>query len=134
HFTERPGRWLACKSWPLRRQAIEKLHLSANGLAASRPRRADPLLSISSPQTTGLKAQEWCPYGQGRVAAESAPDQREDDGGSLCFDGAPLAKPLNIVGEARLRVLITADRPQAMVAVRLTDVSPDGTSDRKSVV
>jgi uncharacterized protein len=83
---------------------------------------------VCSPQTTGMKAQEWCPYGQGRIAAEGATDQREDDANSLCFDTAPLKSPMHIVGNGFLRLRVAADRKQALAAVRICDVAPDGTS------
>ncbi|MGE3877343.1 MAG: CocE/NonD family hydrolase C-terminal non-catalytic domain-containing protein, partial [Parvibaculaceae bacterium] len=72
--------------------------------------------------------QEWCPYGQGRIAAEGATDQREDDAGSLIFDTDILKRPINLLGEAVVKLRIASDKPQAMAAVRLCDVAPDGTS------
>jgi uncharacterized protein len=128
HHLERPGRWLGFKDWPSAKISLQRLYLSAGGLKKSRSRRSSPLFRVRSPQTVGLKAQEWCPFGQARIAPESAADQREDDGGSLCFDGEPLAEALRLVGEARVRLRIAADRPQAIVAVRLNDVSPEGVS------
>ncbi len=128
HFDERPGHWRAFRTWP--EAKVERLSLFPAGseLLPRRSRRKRPPLAISSPLTVGLKSQEWCPYGQGRLAAESATDQREDDGGSLCFTGTPLDKDLTIMGEAHVHLRISADRPQAMVAARLCDVAPDGTS------
>ena len=128
HFAQRPGRWLGFSKWPTKKLTILRLFLDGASLGLRPSRRKNLPLSICSPQTTGLKSQEWCPYGQGRISAESATDQREDDGGSLCFDGVPLAKPIRIVGECQVQLRIASDRPQAMVAVRLCDVAPDGTS------
>lgn len=128
HFLERPGRWLGFPAWPLGKPGSLRLYPHGTTLVSRRSRRNDPPLAISSPQTVGMKGQEWCPYGQGRISAEGATDQREDDGASLCLEGAPLAKKLNIVGEGRVHLRIAADRPQAMVAVRLCDVAVDGTS------
>jgi hypothetical protein len=64
----------------------------------------------------------------GRIAPDGASDQREDDGNSLCFDLPPLWQPLRIAGFAWAKLRIKADKPQALVSVRLTDVAPDGTS------
>jgi putative CocE/NonD family hydrolase len=128
HFLERRGRWLGFKDWPSRKVKTRAMHLSGGGLVDRKPRAKSERLTVHSPQTTGMKAQEWCPYGQGRIAAEGATDQREDDGGSLCFDTAPMTAPLNIVGNAFVRLRIAADRKQALVAVRLNDVAPDGSS------
>lgn len=128
HFLERKGRWLAFKDWPSSKIRRKSLYLSGAVLSERKPRAKTERLSICSPQTVGIRGQEWCPYGQGRIAAEGATDQREDDGGSLCFDTAPLKVPLHLVGNCFARLRIAADRPQALVAVRLNDVAPDGTS------
>ena len=127
HFLERPGRWLAFSRWPPPKTRSQTFHLTPNGLGPARIRRSVKR-SVSSPQTTGLKAQEWCPYGQGRVAAEGATDQREDDAGSLVFDSDVLKRPINLLGEAMVKLRIASDKPQAFIAVRLCDVAPDGTS------
>ena len=128
HFLERKGRWLGFKDWPSRKIKTKAMYLSGTSLIERKPRAKSERRSVHSPQTTGMKAQEWCPYGQGRIAAEGATDQREDDSGSLCFDTAPLKSPLHIVGNGFARLRIAADRKQALAAVRICDVAPDGTS------
>ena len=127
HFRERPGRWLAFPKWPQAKARKQTFHLSPDGLRAA-PSRRKAKRSISSPQTTGVKAQEWCPYGQGRIAAEGATDQREDDAGSLVFDTDVLTRPINLLGEAVVKLRIASDRPQALASIRLCSVAPDGTS------
>jgi hypothetical protein len=57
-------------------------------------------------------------------------DQRVDDGRSLTFDTAPLAARLEILGAPVATLEIEADKPIAMIAVRLNDVAPDGSSTR----
>src|SRR5260221_5273811 len=57
-------------------------------------------------------------------------DQREADAGSLVFDGPALEQPLVLLGHAVVELELAADRPQAMIAARLCDVSPDGVSRR----
>jgi putative CocE/NonD family hydrolase len=128
HMEMRPGRWLGFPAWPSPAISPTTFHLTEWALTASKPTSPVNVRSISSPLTTGLHAQEWCPYGQGRIAAEGARDQRPDDGGSLCYDTEPLREDLPIMGQARLTLRIAADRPQAMVACRLNSVAPDGTS------
>ena len=127
HFLERPGRWLGFPQWPAAAIAPRRFHLGRHALSDEPVENATPL-SISSPLTTGLAGQEWCPYGQGRIAPEGATDQRPDDAGSLCFDSEPLTADLKLAGKARLTLRIAADRPQAMVGVRLNSVGPDGSS------
>jgi uncharacterized protein len=128
HFLERKGRWLGFKDWPSKKIKRKSMYLTGTALAERKPRPKSERLSVCSPQTVGMKGQEWCPYGQGRIAAEGATDQREDDGASLCFETPPLKKPLHLVGNSFARLRIAADKPQALVAVRLNDVAPDGTS------
>jgi predicted acyl esterase len=128
HFLERKGRWLAFKDWPSRKIRRKSMYLTRSSLLERKPRAKPGYASICSPLTVGIKGQEWCPYGQGRIAAEGATDQREDDGGSLCFDTAPLKAPMHLVGNSFVRLRVAADKRQALVAVRLNDVAPDGTS------
>ncbi len=63
------------------------------------------------------------------LGPEMPGDQREDDAKSACFDTV-LKAPLDIVGAPVIRLQLFADRPTAMVAVRLCDVHPDGGSTR----
>jgi uncharacterized protein len=127
HHAMRPGRWVALPDWPAPQIAPLRLHFGA-GRLADQPFAGVPPLRICSPVTVGTRAQEWCPYGIGIVAAESAPDQREDDALSLCFDSAPLERDLKLMGEGRVSLRVAADKPQAQLAVRLTTVAPDGAS------
>ena len=57
-------------------------------------------------------------------------DQRGDDAGSTCFDGLPLDSPVEILGGIRLALNVSSDNSEAMLAARLCDVAPDGTSTR----
>ena len=80
---------------------------------------------MASSLSTGVTFGEWCPYG---LAGELPGDQRPDDGRSVCFDGAPLAQRVEIFGAPVLSLGLSADRPSAMIAARLEDVAPDGSS------
>jgi hypothetical protein len=128
HYDVRPGRWIALESWPSPDVAERVLMLNAHGLAAKA--EAPQALALRSPQTTGLAAGEWCAYGLGKVAPEMPLDQRSDDAGSLVFDSEPLSEPLAVVGAPRVTLEFASDKPQAFVAVRLSDVAPDGSATR----
>lgn len=121
----RPGRWVAEASWPSARIRESRLCLNPGHLAPV----ADPPieLSFTSPQTTGSRAGEWCAFG---VDGEMPRDQRPDDGGSLVFDGDPLAARLEILGAPVLELDVLVDQPVALVAARLCDIAPDGSSLR----
>ena len=82
---------------------------------------------FSSPQTTGLRGGEWCGFG---AEGEAPRDQRPDDGGSLVFDGDVLAERLEILGAPVVDLELCADKPVALLAARLCDVAPDGSSLR----
>ena len=122
----RPGRWVAETSWPSPNVVEESLHLGPRVL--SRSPQPDGALSISSPESTGSTAGERCP---GR-ARDLPRDQREDDGRSLIFDSEPLREPLEILGAPIATLELVSDQAQAMLAVRLCDVAPDGASSRVS--
>ena len=130
HYDHREGRWLGIKHWPSKNIRTECFHLNAGELVKTGTRRKRAKLSISSPLTTGTAGGEWCAYSLGKVAPELPIDQREDDAGSLLFDSAPLTRELKIVGRARVRLRVAADKPQAFIAVRLNDVHPDGAVSR----
>jgi hypothetical protein len=67
----------------------------------------------------------WCGDG---AAADFPLDQRRDDGASLCWDSEPLEDRVELLGPSEVRLEVSVDKPQAMVAVRVCDVAPDGTS------
>jgi putative CocE/NonD family hydrolase len=124
-YPERPGRWVAEDRWPSPRIKPRRYALNPGRLAA-RAGKETPL-AICSPQTVGLTAGEIGRYGAG---AEFATDQREDDGGSLVFLSDPLPERVEILGEPVVELELASDKPNALVAVRLNDVAPDGRSFR----
>ena len=109
----RPGRWVSEPSWP-----------SPNVETESRPLDF-PTDTITSSKVVGLEAGCWCGFG---VRGDFAPDQRREDGLSLCSTSETLEQPLEILGFPEVTLSLAADRPQALVAVRLCDVHPDGAS------
>ncbi|MDX2484722.1 MAG: CocE/NonD family hydrolase [Pseudodonghicola sp.] len=123
-YTERPGRWIAEPEGATSHIPIETLHLSEDGLCDA----PGPLAAaVRSPHHCGMAAGEYCAIWLG---PEMPGDQRCDDALSACFDSAPLAADLDIVGAPVLHLRLRADRPQAQIAVRLTHVHPDGASAR----
>ena len=120
-YAQRPGRWIEEAAWPSPRVATVALAIDADGLRrAAGPERA---LRIDSPQTTGVASGDWGSFG---IAGDVPGDQRLDSFGSLEFDCKPLDRRIEILGNVRVRLDVSADRPQALVAVRLIDVAPDG--------
>ncbi|MCY1127294.1 CocE/NonD family hydrolase [Frigidibacter sp. RF13] len=128
-YLDRPGRWVAETSWPSPRIEERVLHLNEGGTLASSATPPAPA-QVCSPLWVGLAAGEVGRYGED---AEWPPDQREDDGGSLVFVSDPLPERTEILGAPQLRLRFACDKPLALVAVRLNDVSPDGRSTRVSL-
>ena len=105
-----PGEWRA-DTWPSPRSATRTIPLEDRPTYAVRP-------------DVGIDAWISCaghlPYGQ-------SGDQRLDDAKSLTWD-IPVTEPIEIAGQAHLRAQVTATCPHPILAVRLCDVAPDGTS------
>jgi putative CocE/NonD family hydrolase len=128
-YDERPGRWVAEDVWPSARIKPILYPLAKGALASPGAKPAIEPLTICSPQTVGLAAGAWCPYG---LAPDQAIDQRIEAGGSLTFDTEILKEPLEFVGAPVIRLKIAADKPDAFVAVTLSEVLPDGAVTRFS--
>ncbi|MGF1503488.1 MAG: CocE/NonD family hydrolase [Paracoccaceae bacterium] len=129
-----PGRWIAEPEWPSPRIVEQGWALGAGTLSRTdapedRPTEDAATLSIRSPLGVGLFAGKWCSYAE---ETDLPWDQRQEDGGALLFDTEPLETPMEILGAPRVRLRIAADRPVAMVALRLCDVSPEDRSTRVS--
>lgn len=115
------GRWLADAAWPPTSTEVHTLHLTAEGLR-EKP-GPDREFTVASPQTTGRDGGEYCIIWLG---PEFPGDQRRDDEGSLVFDSGVLGEAIDIVGEPRVTLEFSVDRPVAFVALRLNEVWPDG--------
>ncbi len=124
-----PGNWVSEPAWPSPNIGTGTLHLAPDRLAEA---ASDAVVMHRSVQSLGVTGGSWCPYGLGGSSPDLAVDQREDDGRSLTFDGAPLTADTALLGApvARLRILV--DQPSGFLCVRLMDVAPDGTSRRIS--
>lgn len=133
-YEERPGRWIGESSWPSRNITQRTyplspytLHLGEVHSPVQRQSGQDRALALQSPLSVGLAAGKWCSY----AATPDLPgDQREEDGGSLIFSSHPLSEHLDIFGMPIVEFELSCNKPQAMLAVRLSDVAPDGKSTR----
>jgi putative CocE/NonD family hydrolase len=122
-----PGRWVAEAVYPSPNIAPLELHLRADrGLGAP---DAPGTHSIRSPHSHGRAAGEWMGAG---CPGEHPTDQRLDDGGALVFDTPVLEHELVVLGAPRLHVRVAADAPIAQMALRLSDIAPDGRATRVS--
>lgn len=65
----------------------------------------------------------------GKGTLEDLPgDQRREDGVALTYTSQPIDTPLTILGRPRVDLNLAVDRPLAQVAVRLSEVTPTGSS------
>ncbi len=126
YYDNRPGRWVGLSGWPSDQIEIQQFHLSPGRLSTA-PVSAQAV-DICSPQTTGQLSGEYMPWFSFGPAEELPGDQQSEDAGSLVFDTDALTEPLEIIGNAVAILQLSSDQPQALVAARLCDVWPDGSS------
>ncbi len=122
-YHERPGRWIAEAQGATSHLPTVTFPLTDAGLGGGGPLSA----RIRTPQTCGMECGEYCAIWLG---PDMPGDQRGDDALSACFDGAPLEADMDIVGAPKIRLRLSADKPQAQIAVRLNHLHPDGASTR----
>ncbi|MDT0388801.1 CocE/NonD family hydrolase [Streptomyces dubilierae] len=136
-YEERPGRWVGEPHWPSPhiRQVAHPLTRHTIGPPRD-PDEAGPAgdtdgeaMTVRSPLSVGQFAGKWASY---NAPPDLPYDQREEDGGSLVFDSEPLTERLEILGSPTVELDLSVSEPVAMVAARLSDVSPDGAATRVS--
>ncbi len=125
-----PGHWIAMQEWPSADTSTVEYRLSPSSLYVADAQHLDrrkEIKSIQSPLSVGLFAGKWCSY----AASTDLPwDQREEDGGALIFDTQPQQEQLEIIGAVVVKLELSSNKPQAMVAVRLSDVAPNDRTTR----
>ena len=127
YYDKRPGRWVSEFSWPSSAIDYHSYVLAKGELVDSAEEIPVTPMTIQSPLSVGLFAGKWCSYAAG---PDLAHDQREEDGGALVFDSAPLKESLEILGSPIVELDLHANKPIAMVAVRLSDVAQDDKATR----
>lgn len=126
-YEDRPGRWVGERSWPSPEIEDRAYTLTRHGLDDTGKPVEEVPLEIQSPLSVGMFAGKWASY----AATPDLPyDQREEDGGALVFETDPLEEQLEIFGLPSATFEVSADKPVAMLAVRLSDVAPTGEATR----
>jgi hypothetical protein len=108
-YEERPGRWVTDP-------VVTPRVLSLPG---SFP------VSHHSVESVGASAGAWCADGG---EGDWPGDQRAEDAGSLCFELPALEEGIAVYGFPSVALDLSADKPCALLAVRLCAVAPDGSS------
>ena len=133
-YEERPGRWVGEPHWPSPHIRPVTHPLSRHTIgpaqdATATASEAGAAMTVRSPLSVGQFAGKWASY---NAPPDLPYDQREEDGGSLVFDSEPLAEPVEILGSPSVELDLSVSEPVALVAARLSDVSPDGAATRVS--
>ena len=118
------GRWVSAEGWPTKNVETRAYALGGAGTLGGAPGPERELL-IRGAAAVASDPGTWGGLG-GPIDTPS--DQRAEDGQSLCFDTEPLAEPVEILGFPVAHLEVSSDQPLALVAVRLCDLWPDGSS------
>ncbi|MFW5934101.1 MAG: CocE/NonD family hydrolase, partial [Actinomycetota bacterium] len=131
---DRPGRWISEPNWPTASVAAQRWLLDADGglvaagSAAAPASNGEPAASphrLRGSQLNGLDAGTYMGFG---LIEDLPGDQRREDGASLSCTTRPLEQPVTILGQAALQLDLAVDQPDALVAVRLCEITADGYS------
>lgn len=114
----RAGRWVAEPSWPSPGVTSRRTPLSELGGVPG-------TAVLRSPLALGAGTGDFLKFGD--VPGQYA-DQAADDGLACSFTGPELPERVEILGAPEVTLRVTSDRPQAQLAVRLCEVTPDGAS------
>jgi putative CocE/NonD family hydrolase len=125
----RAGRWVAEAEWPPSPATTQRLYLSDGSLTPI----SEATLSPGGRREHTIRGSQLCGLDAGvyysmSLPGDEPPDQRAEDGLSLCFDSAPMESAQDVLGFPSFTLHLAADKPQALVAVRLCDVAPTGES------
>ena len=124
HHPDWPGRWVAEPCWPPAGAAARRLFLRAGGELSRDP---------GGGEWRGHRGEQGAGLDAGALTADGGfgdwpGDQRAEDGRSLSFTSPPLDAPVEILGNPRVVLRVTSDRPGASLVARLCDVAPTGES------
>ncbi|MBM6621639.1 CocE/NonD family hydrolase [Micrococcaceae bacterium RIT802] len=127
-YADRPGHWVAEPTWPSPNIRTETWRLGRYQLLPEgKDGQPSPDVDLLSPLSVGMFAGKWASY----AALPDLPyDQREEDGGALVYETEPLQDRLEVFGRPVATFEVSADKPVAQLAVRLSDVAPGGESTR----
>jgi putative CocE/NonD family hydrolase len=123
--------WRQENEWPLARAESRSLYLRGGGSAATAA--GDGRLSSEPPAAEPADTYVfdpddpvWDERFEESGALEQAAFEARDD--VLVYTGAPLENDLEVTGEMVAELYVSVDRPDTDLAVRITDVHPDGSS------
>ena len=122
-YPERPGRWVAEAQWPSSTVHDQRWYLSDGRLTAGPT--AERAYTATNDVTVGMRQGTWWGYAS---AGQMPADQRQEEDPAFRFVGEVVDVDTMVLGIPSVGLRVSADRPEAMVALRLCDVAPDGSS------
>jgi len=125
HYLKRPGRWIAEPVWPPSDSNFKYKVLFLNRNNLNTIEEPESQLLFPNSQLVGLNAGVWFPMGN---PGEFPGDQRSADSVSLCFDSEIFDKNIEILGNPELTLSLSSSCNKGLIAARLCDVAPDGSS------
>ena len=121
---EEPGEWRGEEAWPPSSVRMTDFFLGSDGRLGAMPQEGNE--SYEYRPSVGIAAGR---RGLGITAPWGMPlDQRPDDAYSLLYDTAPIAEPMELLGEPQAVLHVSSTADVAYFHVRLCEVAPDGTS------
>jgi putative CocE/NonD family hydrolase len=127
YYTDRKGYWVADPAWPSPYIGEQVLYLNSDDAAhvlTEAPAKTSSL-TYTGLLRHGFESGDWGNFG---FEGEFPPDQRSSDGECLAFTSVPVEEAVSILGNPEVELELAVDKPNALVAVRLCDVAPDGAS------
>lgn len=118
--------WKYEKEWPPKRAIETSYHLHCDNNLSQNVEKSKKELDYSHVPSVGISSGYMIVYPLG---LDYPKDQAEDNSKSLIFDTAPMEKLLEIVGKPFVNLILSTDMPDALISVKLCDVSPDGKSN-----
>ncbi len=118
-----PGRWRAASRYPHPSTRVRTWRLGAGTLGTDGDAGVDAFAHRPTTGTHGSLS-----WGAGSAPHGLARDLRPDEAAGPTYTTAPLDEAIEILGVPEVVVHVDVDAPVATLAVRLSDVAPDGTS------
>ena len=118
-----PGRWVAESVWPSPRLNNATWYLNSGGKLSRQAGKSEKLQYVAD-KIVGLNKLQWLPFPPSGMPTE----QSEDDAKSVVFNSPPLESELEILGYPLAKIRVASNVPVAKLAVRMTEVTPQGAS------
>ena len=124
HYQTRPGHWVTVREW----RANSSMHEAIFPQLQANKNDSTNTVCISTPQTTGHTAGNWCEYGE----FPDGPIDQNGEADMICFETVAFAEDLDILGHPVLYATVASDVAQANLVAVLSEVLADGKATRIS--